>query len=199
MARTEFPLFHSHLDLAHHYWERLIKKGDHAIDATCGNGHDTLRIAQLALTEHSGKLWGFDIQEEAIVSTRTLLSQSLPEGFLQNVFLTKSSHVVFPKEIVAESIKLIVYNLGYLPGGDKALTTQVSTTLQSLEAAQKLIQHGGVISVTCYPGHTEGASEQEQILNHVSAWAPNEWSCTQHRWLNRRQSPTLLLLQRCLY
>lgn len=196
MAYTKFPLFQSHLDLAHSYWERIVRKGDSVIDATCGNGHDTLKLAQQALTENEGRLWGLDIQEQAIINTAALLKKSLPPEAAKRATLLQSSHEQFPKDIERGSVKLIVYNLGYLPGGDKSLTTSAKGTLASLREAQEIIAPGGAISITCYPGHPEGAREEELLIEHISTWAPQVWNCTFHRWLNRRQAPSLLFLQK---
>lgn len=198
MAYSKFPLFQSHLDLSHSYWEKLVHKGDIVIDATCGNGHDSLKLAQLALTTDSGNLWAFDIQEQAIKQTFHLLSQSLEPEQVERIRLLQRSHAVFPDDIANESVKLIVYNLGYLPGGNKAITTAVQSTLQSLDAAQKLISPGGAICLTCYPGHAEGAREQDHILDYTRRLHPRTWNITFHQWLNRHQAPALMLLQKTL-
>ena len=68
--KRHFPIFNSHLNLAHHYWERLLRPGDWAIDATCGNGNDTLKLAQIL---GEGGVIGIDIQQEAINKTEALL------------------------------------------------------------------------------------------------------------------------------
>ncbi len=114
----------------------------------------------------------------------------------KRVFFQRRCHSTFPEDVLPGTIKLVVYNLGYLPGGDKTKTTHVATTLQSLHQAQALLQKGGVISITCYPGHKEGAHEQNVILNHAARLPPKEWSCCHHMWLNRQQSPSLLLIQK---
>lgn len=194
MAFSTFPLFQSHLDLAHSYWTRLIQKGDHVIDATAGNGHDTLKLATLALTENSGFLWSLDIQQQALDNTLKLLTTH--GSPTQNICLLNHNHSTFPTFIPHNSIKLIVYNLGYLPGGNKNITTQTNSTLQSIQNAQPLIQHGGAISITCYPGHTEGAHEQQQILQLTSPWNPKNWNITLHQFTNRQNSPSLLLIQK---
>lgn len=91
---------------------------------------------------------------------------------------------------------LIVYNLGYLPGGDKTITTESSTTLESLQAAFPLIMPGGAISIACYPGHPSGKTEEENVMTFASSLDPQVWSCCHHRWLNRRNAPSLILIQR---
>lgn len=198
MQRSTFSLFQSHLDFSHHLWGQIVQKGDIVIDATCGNGHDSLELASLALTNDSGQLIGYDIQKQAIEQTWQRLKSHLSAEQQARVTLYQESHASFSKELHAESVRLIVYNLGYLPGGDKNVTTRVTSTIDSLDQAAKLIMPRGAISVTCYPGHPEGAKEQEALLGHVQAWSPFEWSCSHHIWLNRRQAPSLLILQRKL-
>lgn len=194
--RHSFPLFQSHLDLAHSYWSQIVQIGDIVIDATCGNGHDTLKLCQLTLSIDKGKVYAFDIQEQAIISACHYLESHLTIELNQRIILQQRCHSTFPNELSPQSVKLIVYNLGYLPGGNKAKTTQVQTTLQSIHQAQELIQPGGAISLTCYPGHPEGAKEQEEILAYASQLSPKEWSCCHHVWLNRQQAPSLLLMQK---
>lgn len=187
MQDTNYPLFRSHLDLAHSYWERLIQPTDTIIDATCGNGHDTLFLTSL----NPHKIYACDIQEQAIAATKEKLGDKQ-----NNITFILACHSTFPEEIEKSSVRLIVYNLGYLPGGDKELTTQLETTLQSIKSACDLIAPGGAISITCYPGHPEGAMEEEKLLEECSRLDSKTWNCCHHRWLNRSKSPSLLLLQR---
>jgi Putative rRNA methylase len=194
--RHSFPLFQSHLDLAHQYWSQIARLGDRVIDATCGNGLDTLKLCQLTLSFDKGKVYALDIQSKAIESTRHFLDIHLAKELMGRVEIRQCCHSLFPAEIPPRSIKLIVYNLGYLPGGDKEKTTVDMTTLTSLGQAQALLQPGGVISLTCYPGHREGAKEQEAIVAFVADLSPKDWSCCHHVWLNRHQSPSLLLIQK---
>ena len=137
-----------HLDLAFEYWKGWLKPTDTVIDATCGNGKDTLRLASLV---PQGRVLALDIQEDALKNARKIAS-------LDNVSFFLQSHVSFP---VSSPVKLIVYNLGYLPFGDKSITTLSTTTLQSLEAA---LIWGEAISITCYPGHSEGLIEKNAIF-----------------------------------
>lgn len=195
--KSTYPLFQSHLDLAHHYWTTCVNIGDIVIDATCGNGHDTLKLCQLALSLDKGKVYAFDIQREATQSTSQILD-NLDLNLKKRVVIQQQCHSSFPKEILPGTVKLIVYNLGYLPGGLKEKTTEVATTLKSLEQALPLLQKGGVLSVTCYPGHEEGGKEQEKILDFVSTLSPKEWSCCHHVWLNRHKAPSLILVQKTI-
>lgn len=186
----------SHLTLAHQYWTALVQPGDTVIDATCGNGHDTLCLANLVLKEElNNVLYALDIQDKALESTLKLLSEHLPVSLLEKIKLIKSCHSLFPTELTPASVKLIVYNLGYLPRGNKNVTTVTETTLASISQAIKLVEPGGAISISCYPGHLEGEKEEMKILEMVSTLNPHQWSCCHHRWINRRKAPSLLIIK----
>lgn len=185
----------NHLELAHSHWEEALREGDHVIDATCGNGKDTLRLAKLTVVRSPrSRLIGLDIQERALERTRERLAEGLTEEERGRIHLYRQSHATFPPLAYELPIRLVVYNLGYLPGGDKGVTTGVETTLQSLGAARDLVQAGGVITVTCYPGHREGAREEEavgQALRDLSGFL------IQHKtWAMRPQSPSLFILRK---
>lgn len=188
--QRSFPLFQGHLDLSQLFWSQVLESGDWAIDATCGNGRDTQKLAQIL--SPSGGMIAIDIQEEAISSTRTLLTKLQD----RRIHFFQQCHSSFPVMAYQIPIKLIVYNLGYLPGGNKARTTQVTTTLCSVHNAAALLQPGGLISVTCYPGHREGAREQTALLEFAHQLNPALWSASHFTWINRKQSPTLVLLQK---
>ena len=175
--------------LAHEYWSKILSPGDTAIDATCGNGQDMLLLAQ-RLDGH-GQLTGYDIQEKAIQKSQQLLKQLLSPELLKMVSWRHGSQAKFQEK----SAKLIVYNLGYLPGGDKSITTQSETTLESLQAASEIVVVGGAISVTCYVGHEEGAREEAAVLDWAGGLSPNDWWCCHHRLVNRSKAPSLLWIQ----
>lgn len=186
--RHLFPLFQSPLDFAHQFFEKLLLPEDIAIDATCGNGHDTLVLAKLL---PNGKVVAIDLQPQAINKTKTLL-----EGRYPQVIFHQRSHETFPEDCLPESIKLIVYNLGYLPGGDKTVTTKREKTLNSLKNGLPLIQKGGCISITCYPGHAEGEEEEKALLPFCRDLSREEWSVSYTQWINRTKSPSHILIQR---
>jgi hypothetical protein len=194
-ARPLFPLFQTPIDLAHALWTRVIQKGDHAVDATCGNGHDTEVVARLLDTAGGGRLSAFDIQSAAIEVTKKKCSAWLTADSKVNITFYHQSHASFPTWPVG-SIGLIIYNLGYLPGGDKSITTSCGATIESLHAALPLVRPGGLISVTCYPGHAEGKKEEALVIAFAEEVSPIEWSCCHHRWVNRRNAPSLMLFQR---
>ena len=146
-------MFSSHLTFAHSLWREQLHPGSSAIDATCGNGYDSLFLLQCGLSH----LYCLDIQREALEMTKGRLAE------FKNFSLHRVCHSTFP--MVEKPVDLIVYNLGYLPGGDKGLTTRTETTLLSIESGLKLLTKRGLISVMVYPGHREGKREEESLLS----------------------------------
>ena len=140
-------------DLSLKLLESYITEGDSVIDATAGNGHDTLALAKLV--GPSGRVYSFDVQKSALESSKTLLEK---EGLLERCSWILASHHrmadYLPKG--EKSIAAVVFNLGYLPGGDKKKTTQGATTLPAVRQALDLIRPGGIVSITMYGGHPEG-------------------------------------------
>lgn len=193
------PIYSPHLTLAHNYWKEIVQSGDSVIDATCGNGHDTLFLSQIVLaTSLQGYVMGIDIQKSALDNTQALLKKNLTPMQYDRVHLYQQSHTSFPEETYRQTIKLIVYNLGYLPGQNKQITTQTSTTLTSVENALHLLTPGGAISITCYPGHAEGLKEETALLVWLQTLSYSTYSICHHRWINRTLSPSLILIKKYL-
>ncbi len=175
--------------------KNLLTPGCSAIDATCGNGQDTLKLCRLCLTEGGEEtIFAIDLQKEAIERTKQLLQGQLTTSQLRRVRFIHASHERFPLEAKQLPISLIIYNLGYLPGSDRSLTTQVATTLTSLEEAIKLVRTGGSILISCYPGHEEGLREEAALLKFTASLSPRSWLVSHQRWPNREACPSVLLL-----
>ena len=140
--------------------ERLIKKEDIVVDATCGNGNDTLMLSKLAK-----KIFAFDIQTEAINNTKRLLDKNN----VTNVTLINDSHEKIDGILneFSGKISLILFNLGYLPGGNKSITTNHKSTLKAIKNGLKLLNKKGRILVTCYP-HEEGKKESSEIIKYLN-------------------------------
>ncbi|MBS0635524.1 MAG: class I SAM-dependent methyltransferase [Verrucomicrobia bacterium] len=169
----------THIQIAHLLWQQVVKPGDTVIDATAGNGHDSLFLASLG-----AKVIAFDIQPQAIENTRTRLGSF--DITLHNICHSRM------KEVVSnEAIKLVVFNLGYLPGGDKSITTLLETTLLAIKTSLEIATN---ISITCYPGHDEGLIEEKAILDLLSTLDPKKWSISSHTFLNRQRHPHLLFI-----
>jgi len=158
--------------------QAAIRAGDTVIDATLGNGHDTLRLAQLV--GEQGLVIGFDIQPEAVRSTRKRLEEA---GMAERceLHLTGHEHMA---EVVQKSVRCVVFNLGWLPGGDKHITTQWLTTEKAVAAALGLLEPMGVCTLCVYPGHREGAVELENLTSFLSSLKPQEFNVLRQEFLN---------------
>jgi predicted methyltransferase len=168
-----------------------ISEGDTVIDATAGNGRDTLALAKLA--GRYGKVYAFDIQESAIKKTKTLLER---EGVLNRCELIQDSHLRI-RELVPEGVRgnvaAVVFNLGYLPGGGKDIATEGETTLPAVVRALELIRPGGVIAVTMYSGHPRGTEEKTALLRFAGQLRPKEFHAAYISFINQRSQPPELL------
>jgi SAM-dependent methyltransferase len=176
----------SHISLAHRRWQNHLRFGDTVIDATVGNGHDALFLAKLVLAPGRGRLLGFDIQKKALERTQKRLEEALDPSLLTQITLFHQSHEELPRC----PARLICYNLGYLPGGDKEITTKRESTLKSLQKALDLLEKGGLISITFYSGHNEGAREEEFIMG----WVNDNIKFEFYKRLDRRAAPSLLFI-----
>ncbi len=144
------------LKIAHTLWkehiESIQKNSIIAVDATCGNGHDSLFLSNFSHIE----LHCIDIQSQAIAETRQRLAD-------KKAYFHHTSHESL--EFIEKPIDLIVYNLGYLPGSDKQTITTSKTTLLSLASALTLLSPGGMISLMIYTGHLGGVEEKTGIFD----------------------------------
>lgn len=141
----------------------IVGPGDHVVDATSGNGHDTAWLAELV--GPTGRVFTIDIQPEAIAQTEARLSVEQRS----RVVLLVGDHADWERLVPRESqggLAAVVFNLGYLPGGDKTRITRTASTLSALEHAVRGLRAGGVLSVLGYPGHSGGAAE----CDAVAAW-----------------------------
>ncbi len=138
-----------------------LQNGAIAVDATVGNGHDTVMLAEAVGV--NGEVFGFDIQQTALTVTRERVSEL---GLLERVKLIEGSHADMVQLLPHRAIKgidLVMFNLGYLPGGDKRVITESDSTMRALNGALSLLSHRGAISIIAYPGHSGGDSESEMV------------------------------------
>jgi glycine/D-amino acid oxidase-like deaminating enzyme len=151
--------------LAHSIARRAVRTGDTVVDATAGNGHDTVFLA--ACTGPSGHVHAIDIQQEAIQSTRSRLETESVE----HVTLHQDDHSKVLKSLLASSevVGAIMFNLGYLPGGNKQRTTSAATTTEAIAAGVSLLRAGGVMTVIAYRGHAGGQEEARAVAD----WSEN--------------------------
>jgi tRNA1(Val) A37 N6-methylase TrmN6 len=151
------------VNAAHNLIAGVVRSGDIAIDATVGNGHDTLFLAEQIAP--SGHVYGFDLQQAAIDSTREKFRQSRLSNCLT---LFRASHAEMDDKIPANlhgSISVIMFNLGYLPGSDKSVITLTDSTLAALNVTSRILAVNGIITLLAYPGHPGGDLETNQVKN----------------------------------
>lgn len=177
----------------HHYLEACLRPGDTAIDATAGNGHDCLKMAQLI--GPSGQLIGIDLQAAAINATRERL-QVLDSP--NNIQLIEGDHALELQACLPQlqgMVGAITFNLGYLPGSDKQVQTTPVSTLRALDCARELLAPAGLLLVTAYRGHPGGLEEANQVAGWMHACAENGYEIECHEPKAVRIPPILWMLR----
>lgn len=183
-------------EVAHVAWKHVIQKGDAVVDATCGNGYDTLAMLKMVSDKsHSGRVYSLDLQDVALQNTQYLLDESLNPDEKESVELFATCHSKM-EEVVPRNIpvRLVAFNLGYLPGGDKTMITRADTTLLGLEAAERILAPGGLISLVVYVGHPGGREEFETVQAFASGLPVDNWICCKLQMLNRPLAPIIVFL-----
>lgn len=175
--------------LAQEILRPMIRPGDLVIDATAGNGHDTVFLADCV--SETGRVLAFDVQEAALVSAR---SRVVAAGFAGRVDFFNQSHAEMEARAEVRSVAVVMFNLGYLPGENHDLTTESTGTLLALKAAARLLKPGGVLSVVCYPGHLTGAAEAMAVEAWLADHAAHGWRIAKYGAIGtRRPAPFLLM------
>jgi predicted methyltransferase len=171
------------VEFSHLLLKEALSSGDIALDATAGNGHDTKFLAGIVGAQ--GKVFSFDIQKEAINSTQKLLQEANLE---ENVKLIEASHAELDSYLKDE-IKAAVFNLGYLPGGNKELITKAESTIKALNKALKLLKNEGVVILVIYSGHPGGSEEREAVLDFVTDLDYKKYNVLNYKFLNQPGPP----------
>lgn len=179
-----------------------VTDGGLIIDATCGGGRDTLQLAEYLRGESlHGQIVAIDIQPAAIERTKALLESKgfTPQLNSGDITLHRGSHEDLAgvvKDVLGESRKacLIVFNLGYLPGGDKSITTTTASTLHAVRSALELLDIGGLICITMYSGHREGAKEKQALLQFAEELDSHEYHVSYVSMINQPKCPPEILL-----
>lgn len=169
----------------------VVLPGDIVVDATVGNGHDTVFLAEQV--GESGKVYGFDIQSAAINKTAERLQRAHLE---ERVTLFKQSHDTVLSTIPSDlrgKIRAAIFNLGYLPGGDKTIVTTPSTTISAIEQLLQLLTKNGLIILVVYQGHSEGKKERDALLEYVKKIDQKIAHVLQYRFINQKNNPPFLI------
>jgi predicted methyltransferase len=183
----------------------VLQPGDLAVDLTAGKGRDTLALAKAVGSE--GQVVAFDLQPTALEQTRELLrshdfavrrwpeDQTLPQQ--PGIFLVEDCHSMLG-QLLLHPAKVIMANLGYLPGGDQSLITRTDLTLVALHQALKLLAPGGRLAVTVYPGHPGGDEEGDAVNAFFCNLPSDQWKVLSLCAANCNEAPYLLVAGRTL-
>jgi predicted methyltransferase len=167
----------------------VVHAGDLVIDATAGNGHDTVFLAECV--GENGRVLAFDVQEAAIRSSSERVEAA---GFSSRVEFHQASHAAMASHVKPGSVSALMFNLGYLPGDDHQLTTESAETLAALDAAAIVLKPGGVISIVCYPGHEAGVGESAAVEDWMTKRSSDGWRIAKYALLGTlRPAPFLLV------
>lgn len=183
--------------LAHHFLRERVRAGDTVVDATAGRGHDTRFLADLVGS--TGRVFAFDIQETALEETKARFPQAHE---WERVTFFQRSHAELGAMLPGAcegTLAAVVFNLGYLPGGDHRVTTVWETTRPALRESLAWLRRGGLLLVVLYPGHPEGAREKEEIDRWLSSLPREEaevYSLHSAQGNHRSPPPELRLLYR---
>lgn len=170
-------------DLSHYIIEKFVINKNIAIDGTLGNGYDTDFLASLF-----SKVYSFDIQEVAC--------DNYIDKNIENVKVINDSHHLF-KNYINEKVDCIMYNLGFLPGGNKEITTLHETSLASIKEGLDILNNGGIMTICIYRGHNEGKAEESCILEYLKNLPKNQFGVMVQSYLNRQDiSPLLVVIEK---
>jgi hypothetical protein len=169
-------------DLAHHIANCFCTNFMIAVDATLGNGYDTDY-----LSSKFNQVYSFDIQKNTIDNYKLKA--------IDNVVLINDSHEHLDKYIL-NKVDFIIYNLGFLPGGDKSITTKSDSTIKSLHSALRILVSGGIICICVYSGHLEGREEKSAIEEFVCNLEKSEYGVMRHTIMNRTTAPELIVIEK---
>lgn len=178
-------LLKNSLYISHDLVSKVVSEGDIVVDATMGNGNDTLFLAKLV--GDSGKVYAFDIQKLALDATKKRLKS---ENVLSRVELILDGHENLDRHI-GGNIKAIMYNLGYLPKGNHNVGTKAETTLKSIQKCLELINVGGIIMIVVYYGGDSGFNEKNQVMEYIKTIDNKKFSVLVHDFANQINCPPI--------
>jgi predicted methyltransferase len=169
--------------------KEALREGDLAIDATSGNGHDTAFLADCVGA--NGRVIAFDIQPEAIRHARMHVGEC---GFAGRVEFHQESHTNITAHAIPGTVAVVMFNLGYLPGGDHSIATESSETLIAIEQAVEVLKPGGLLSIVCYPGHAAGAGEAAAVEDKVTSLTEDGWRVAAYKMCGTHKPAPFLIL-----
>ncbi|WP_195946048.1 tRNA (mnm(5)s(2)U34)-methyltransferase [Paraclostridium bifermentans] len=168
--------------------EDVINEGDIVIDATMGNGYDTKYLAEKV--GENGFVYSFDVQEEAIKSTKKRLEKA---GLIDRVNLILDGHQNMDMYVNKE-VSCVMFNLGYLPRAKHQVITKPETTLEAIKKSLELLKPNGIVSIAIYTGHEGGMEECDEVFGYVSTLDQSEYSVLNCNFVNQINHPPRLIM-----
>lgn len=162
-----------------------VSPGDTVVDATAGNGHDTLFLAQLV--GPTGHVYAFDVQEAAIEATRLRLGDCQ-----EHATVIHAGHETIAQH-VKEEISAAVFNLGYLPGADHSIITKPNSTIEALDSCLDLLKIGGIAVLVVYHGHEGGDVERDALLAYVQTLPQSFVHVLRYEFINQQNHPPFVV------
>lgn len=187
--RNRFAILENPIDLNQRILNTILKSGDSVIDATCGNGHDSVFIGEKIGQE--GHLFCFDTQAIAIINTQKALQILTHQP---TCYFFNASHESFSRFITSK-VDCVFYNLGYLPSGDKSIITTAETTIKSIQSAFPLLKPNGIISIISYLAH-DLKNEFQLLRSFLLDLDQNQFSITETNFILRKTSPVLFIIEK---
>jgi tRNA G37 N-methylase Trm5 len=173
------------LAISHDLVSKIVKEGDTVVDATMGNGSDTLFLA--GLVGEAGKVYSFDIQQCAVEATRRRLDASAISG---RVELIHDGHQNLDR-YVTYGIKAVMFNLGYLPKGDHKIGTRAETTIEAIKKSLELLFIEGIVMIVIYYGGDSGFEEKDAVLGYLKTIDCKKYSVLMHDFINQVNCPPI--------
>jgi 16S rRNA C1402 N4-methylase RsmH len=178
------------IPFAHHLIKEITVHGDFVVDATCGNGNDTLFLSQLVGA--TGHVYAFDIQKQAIVATQ----ERLEAHQQRHITYIHDSHAKM-NQYLPENLRGVlaaaIFNLGYLPKNDKAIITKADSTIEAVRQLLPFLKTGGRIVLVVYHGHIGGTHEKEAVLDYVKTLNQGDYEVLCYQFLNQQNNPPFVI------
>lgn len=176
----------SALDIIDRVLRENVHEGDICIDATAGRGFDTKLLCELV--GESGHVTAFDIQQEAVDSTRKLLADS---GLISRADVLLRSHSEMDELFAEESVDCITFNFGWLPKGDHNIFTRPETSIAAIEKGLRLLRSDGIMTLIIYYGRETGFEERDAILSYLPTLDPRSCTVVEMPFVNRPNCPPI--------
>lgn len=177
-------LLNNSLYISHKYIKEVVRPGDTVVDATCGNGHDTLFLSELVGI--NGKVYSFDIQKQAIENGKARLSEL---GKYTNTEFILDGHENMKKYV--SSATAAMFNFGYLPSGDHSIGTKAETSIAAIKSALDIIKTGGIVMLVIYYGGDSGFDEKNALCDFIKTIDFKQFSVLKHEYVNQPNCPPI--------